>query len=312
MKLFFESGKIFYVEYAFRLFWFLMFRRFDLLNANDLDALLPNFLASRLKGKRMVYDSHEYFTEVPELTRRPKVQAIWLKLERWIFPKLKSAYTVNESIAEIYRKAYNVPVGVVRNIPFQVKDTGFKLPQQKLLIYQGALNLGRGVDLMIGAMQHLPQEYKLRIVGGGNLEKELAEQAKKMDLTARVEFVGWVNLDDLAGPEGLTAEAMLGLSLEEELGLNYRYALPNKLFDYVQARVPVLVADLPEMRRVIEDHGVGEVLTVAERNPEALAQRILNICDSPATWETYRAACQLAAKELCWEQERSILLSYYA
>ena len=311
MKLLFESGKVFYLEYAFRLFWFLMFRKFDLLNANDLDALLPNFLASRIKGKPLVYDSHEYFTEVPELTRRPKVRAIWLKLEKWIFPKLKRAYTVNESISDIYRKAYGVPVGVVRNLPFAVEDTGFKPSGEKLIIYQGAMNLGRGIDLMIKAMLHLPEAYRLQIIGGGNLEVELRELAKELKLEDRVEFVGWVNLDDLAGPKGLTAKAMVGLSLEEELGLNYRYALPNKLFDYVQARVPVLVAGLPEMRRVVDNYGVGEVFEDHERTPEALAERIRNMCDSEERMEAYRQACRKAALELCWEKERSVLLSFY-
>ena len=101
MRLFFIRGKWFYLEFNFRLFWFLLFRKADILNANDLDTLLANFLISRIKGTRLIYDSHEYFTEVPELIERPFTRNIWLRLEQWIFPRLNQIYTVNHSLASI-------------------------------------------------------------------------------------------------------------------------------------------------------------------------------------------------------------------
>ena len=103
-----ERGPLFYASYNFRLFIYLLFHRSALLVSNDLDTLLANFLASKFKRNcRLVYDSHEYFTEVPELIHRPKVQRIWEKMEGWIFPKLTSIYTVNGSIAQLYGKKYN-------------------------------------------------------------------------------------------------------------------------------------------------------------------------------------------------------------
>ena len=114
MKLLFETGAKFYAFFNFRLFLFLLFRKADILVSNDLDTLLANHLANKFKRKtRLVYDSHEYFTEVPELTSRPKVQKIWLKIEEWIFPKLKDVYTVNGSIAEIYSKKYKKNIRIV-------------------------------------------------------------------------------------------------------------------------------------------------------------------------------------------------------
>ena len=109
MPLLFEKGALFYAFFNLRLFLRLFFSRADILLANDLDTLLANHWAKKFKRKaRLVYDSHEYFTEVPELIHRPKVRKIWLRIEERIFPKLKDVYTVNESIASIYAEKYNL------------------------------------------------------------------------------------------------------------------------------------------------------------------------------------------------------------
>ena len=117
LNLWFTKGALFYAALNFRFFFFLLFNKTDVILANDLDTLLPAYLVSRLRGKKLVYDSHEYFTEAAGLTGRPFQKNVWLKIEKWIFPKLKKVITVNESIAKIYQDKYHVPVHVVRNIP---------------------------------------------------------------------------------------------------------------------------------------------------------------------------------------------------
>ena len=113
----FEKGPLFYATYNIRLFFYLLFSKVDLLFSNDLDTLLPNYLVSKMKGVDLIYDSHEFFTEVPEIQDRPMVKNFWKKLESFLLPKLKLTMTVNRSIANCYHQAYGVVMKVHRNLP---------------------------------------------------------------------------------------------------------------------------------------------------------------------------------------------------
>jgi glycosyltransferase involved in cell wall biosynthesis len=306
MKLRFTHGKLFYLEYNWRLFWVLLRSKNEIMVANDLDTLLANYLASKLKGARLVYDTHEYFTEVPELINRPRNRNIWLRLEQWLFPKLKTAYTVNTSIAEIYKEKYGVDVQVIRNVPFR-QQPNLSSSKENILIYQGALNLGRGIQLMIDAMEFLP-DCVLWIFGGGDLEQDLRAHASTKAWKSRVVFHGRYPFEQLFE---WTCQAKLGFSLEEDLGANYHFASPNKVYDYIQAGVPVLVSDLPEMRRTAETYGVGEVLEDEERSPEKLAKRIAGMLANKEKYQGYVQNCIQAGSELNWEKEKKKLLALY-
>ena len=307
LPMWFRKGKFFYLEYNLRLFFYLLFHKFDLLNSNDLDTLLANFLAASLKGKEIVYDSHEYFTEVPELQGRKRTQAIWLSLEKWIFPRLKKAITVNDSLSRIYSEKYKIPVEVVRNLPLRSHFAQKRETPGKILIYQGALNLGRGIEMMIRSMHFLP-EMQLWLVGNGDRAARLHELVKAEGLEDQVVFKGFVPPEAL---RKLTPKACLGFSLEEDLGKNYHFALPNKLFDYIQAGVPVLVSDLPEMASLVSQYKVGEILPETQRSPELLAQKVLSMLENSNKWVEYQAQCLKAAEDLCWEKEKMVLQKLY-
>ncbi|MEM6629602.1 MAG: glycosyltransferase family 4 protein [Bacteroidota bacterium] len=310
MKLWFQRGKLFYLEYNLRLFFYLLFQPVDILHANDLDTLLANFLLSRLRRKRLVYDSHEFFTGVPELLDRPMTRSIWEKLEAWIFPKLSYGFTVNQSIADLYRDKYGIALGVVRNLPISspVEEVEYSATtRSNILIYQGALNMGRGLELMIQAMNYLPN-HRLWIVGRGDIEEQLRKLAASQRHSDRIEFKGFVAFENLSK---LTRKAALGFSLEEDLGENYRYASPNKVYDYIQAGVPVIVSDLPEMGRIIRQHKVGQILKTVRRTPRGLASQVLGLLNDPNLYQAYKLACYQAAELLNWEQEQTRLLEIY-
>ncbi len=308
-KLLFKAGALFYAEYNFRLLLFLLFSKTDVLLANDLDTLTANFIASRIKRKPLVYDSHEYFTEVPELINRPKVKRIWEWLEKKMVPKIDFAYTVCDSIAEIYRNKYGTDFQVIRNVPkaatyFRKEESETK--SEKIVIYQGAINVGRGLEQAILAMKQVAGA-KLVIAGDGDIKSKLEKLAEREKLTDKVTFIGKIPLDELAA---LTSRASLGLSIEEDLGLNYRYALPNKLFDYIQARVPVLVSNLPEMAAIVNRYKIGEITTSLE--PDVLAAKINSALTDRKKREVWNANLPEAAKVLTWEIEEKKLYKIFS
>jgi hypothetical protein len=172
IKLFFNKKFLFYAEYNIRLFFKLLFLKKDILLANDLDTLLPNYLISRLFSKRLVYDSHELFTEVPELIHRPFVRNIWLYIEKQVFPKLKNVYTVNNSIASFYQKKYHIPVKVIRNIAPRLKNQEIDIilakdikGEKKMLIMQGTgFNIDRGAEEAIKMMTFLKDTVQILLL----------------------------------------------------------------------------------------------------------------------------------------------------
>ncbi|HAQ20952.1 MAG TPA: glycosyl transferase group 1 [Prolixibacteraceae bacterium] len=310
MKLWFRKGAIFYAEYNLRLFFYLLKSKSDVFVSNDLDTLPANYLASRMKRKPLIYDSHEYFTEVPELIGHPFVKAVWTWLERLLVPRVQAAYTVCESIAEVYRDLYQVDFKVVRNLPvcsiIEKTEPPEKIQgQPKIILYQGALNLGRGIEAAIRAMQFL-DGAELWLTGDGDLTLELKKMVSELKLDSKVKFVGRLPLLQL---RQLTLQADLGISLEEDLGLNYRFALPNKLFDYIQAGVPVLVSNLPEMKRIVEHYQIGSIADTHQR--KELAAIMKTALFDQEKIKVWKQNLQKAAKELCWENEESVLRDVY-
>ncbi len=314
MKLLFRKGPMFYFGYNFRLFFYLLKLGPDVLVANDLDSLLANFLISRIRKKPLIYDSHEYFTEVPELLGRPMVRAIWKWLERTMVPKVSAAYTVSESIAEVYREQYKVDFKVVRNLPVCISGDENIHPMTrshrmnsstKVILYQGAMNLGRGIESAIRAMQFV-DGAELWLAGDGDITLQLQEMVYELELDNKVKFLGRLPLKEL---KEITRQADLGISLEEDLGLNYRFALPNKLFDYIQAGVPVLVSNLPEMKRVVEHYQVGLIAETHQR--KELASLFHLALFDEVKRQCWNKNLPQAADELCWENEEKILEDIY-
>ena len=303
-NLIFNKGPLFYAEFNYRLYLYLLFSKSAILLANDLDTLPANFLASKVKQIPLVYDSHEYFTEVPELVDRPRVKKIWEWLEKKMVPRLKYATTVCNSIAEIYTEKYGTPFRIVRNLPFasvhQLEKTK-TVQNEKIILYQGAVNIGRGLDQSIHAMHYL-ENAKLIIAGDGDIKPQLEILVQAENLQSKVEFTGRLTIDEL---KQLTPTADLGLSVEEDFGLNYRFALPNKLFDYIQAQVPVLVSNLPEMAAIVNRYKVGEITDSLD--PVFLAEKISDALENTEKRNYWLENLPKAATELTWENEEKII-----
>lgn len=313
MRLFFTKGAFFYAEYNIRLFIHLLFHKSDLLVSNDLDTLLPNFLIHKIKVKPIVYDSHEYFTQVPELVSRPRVQAVWKRIESWIFPKLKDVFTVNESIADLFENDYGIRPRVVRNIPIRKekvksatrKELGLS-EDKKILILQGSgINMHRGSEEMVEAMSFI-NNAQLLIVGGGDVIEKLKEMAKSPELRDKVIFKPKQTYEKLMQ---FTANSDLGLTLDKDTNLNYRFSLPNKLFDYIHAGIPVLTSLLPEIKKVIDEYDVGDF--VSSHKPEVIAAKVNEMLANDEQMEKWKKNTNFAAESLTWQNEEKELREVY-
>lgn len=311
--LFFRKGPFFYAEYNLRLFLFLLFQKVDVLVANDLDTLLPNFLISKWRKKHLVYDSHEYFCGILEIKDRPLVRKIWLSIEKKCFPKLKNVITVSQSIANQYEKEYGVKVHVVRNIPLSIKPPIIKnrsnlaLPENKaIIILQGnAIHRDRGGEEMIEAMQFLENVY-LVIVGSGDVIPFLKQRANELQISEKVKFVGRVPADVLFN---FTCLADIGIAFDKDVSMNHHFSLPNKIFDYIKAETPYLCTDLPERKYITEKYEVGIVLE--NINPETIAYAIQSLINNSSYYQQLKDNCKQAALELTWENEEKVLKAVY-
>ena len=314
MKLLFEKGPLFYAEFNIRLFIFLLFHHCNCLLSNDLDTLLPSFWISRLKRVPLIYDSHEYFTEVPELVNRPKVQRVWKRIEEYVLPKMKEMITVNQSIANLFREKYGIKVHIIRNIPIRKmlpapasrEDVGLD-PEKHILVLQGSgINIHRGSEELVDAMEYL-NDCQLVIIGGGDVLPILKEKVTANNWDDRVKFFPRMPYQKMMA---ITQLAELGFTLDKDTNLNYRFSLPNKLFDYIQAGVPIVASHLTEIERIITDYNIGTF--IENHEPKTIAetiQRALNDEKSLAIWKTNLVA---AAQELCWENEEKVLLDIYS
>ena len=314
IKLLFNKGFAFYAELNIRLFFFLLFRKCDLYFANDLDTLLPNYLAKKIRRKKIIYDSHEYFTGVPELQGRPFVQKVWQLIERRIFPKLSDIITVNDSIARLYSDKYKKNLIVVRNIPDSYEVKSFKSKEElgiqadkSMIILQGSgINIDRGAEEAVLSMQFVENAI-LYIIGDGDVISTLKQMVNDYNLTEKVSFIPKQPMSELIH---YTHHADIGLTLDKGTNLNYRYSLPNKLFDYIYAGVPVLASALVEVEKIVNKYKVGEIVHGPE--PEKIAQKISAMLSQPDVLRIMKENCKFAAFELNWEDEEKKLLEILA
>lgn len=304
----FHTGKLFYIEYNIRLFFELLFLKTDVLTAIDLDTMLPNYVVSRLRRLPLVYDAHEYFSELPEVVTRPRIKKIWEFVARCTIPHATAAYTVGDALAEIFTKRYQIPFKTVRNIPRQLEKKRAEnrsIEGEKILLYQGVLNVGRGLPELILAMRHL-KNVQLWLAGEGDLSERLRQLVASEGLSEKVQFLGYVLPADL---KKLTDRAYLGINLLENLGLNYYYSLANKFFDYLHAEVPSLNPAFPEYLHLLSAYQTG--ITVSDLAPETIAAAIKTLLDDEEKYAFLQAECRRAAEKLHWQAEAQELIAIY-
>jgi glycosyltransferase involved in cell wall biosynthesis len=307
LRCLFNKGPLFYAEFNLRLCWYLLWKsHYDAVCSIDLDTVCAGLVATFFRGKKRVFDAHEYFSEVPELAGRPAVKWFWEKVAQFILPRYPVAYTVGPSLAKIFEAKYGVKYEVVRNVPMLLSDE--PLPTEnnpKLILYQGALNQGRGLEVALEAMRQL-DGVKLVVAGEGDLSHNLRMLAQKLELGEKVEFLGFVSPDEL---KKLTQQAWIGLNLLENKGLSYYYSLANKFFDSVQAGVPVLNMDFPEYRALNAEHETS--ILIPDLKVDLLVEAIGKLLNDKDLYNNLRENCMRARLEWNWQTEERNLLNIW-
>lgn len=304
--LIFNRGKFFYIEYQLRLFLYLLFQRIDILCAVDLDTIIPNVLIGKLKNIPVIYDAHEYFTEVPELKDRPLEKKIWKSIENICLPLCSKIYTVSPNLALMFEKEYNKSCEVIYNFP-NVRSVNklIGIEKENIMLYQGDLNEGRGLDIAICSMKSLI-DYELWIAGDGYDRDNLEQLTLSLGLVDRVKFMGRILPKDLVT---ITQKAKFGLNLLENKGLNYYYSLANKHFDYIQSGVPPISMSFPEYREIDKIYQCA--ILVEDLTSESFLKSLAPYLKDQNKYIELVKKCDIARSFLNWEVQEEKLSSIY-
>jgi glycosyltransferase involved in cell wall biosynthesis len=239
LPVFFEKGKLFYAEYNLRLFFYLLFKKMDGICAIDLDTIIPCYVISSIKKIPRIYDAHELFCEMKEIVTRPGIYKIWKWIERKTVPHFKYGYTVNQPIADEFKKMYGCRYEIIRSITVY-NESQQLVPKEKFILYQGAVNEGRSFETLIPAMQWV--KAPLIICGVGNFLQQTKKLVNELQLQEKVIFKGTLLPASL---REITNKAYIGITLFEKSGLSNYYSLANRFFDYIHSGVPQLCVNYP-------------------------------------------------------------------
>ncbi|MFO7575208.1 MAG: glycosyltransferase [Bacteroidales bacterium] len=299
-----RKGPLFYAVYNIRLLFILLFYRCDICVAVDLDTILPNRITAGIKGKRLVFDAHEYYTEVPELKNRKLVRWIWEKIGRICVPGADLCYTVSGSLARELGIKYNKHFHVVMNAP-ELNSVAVSEPAEKpaTIIYQGHLNPGRGLEEAIMAIERT--DARLLIAGDGPLRRKLERLVTEIGVEQKVTFTGIIDRETL---EELTRRASIGLNLLDADSKSYYLSLSNKFFNYIHAGIPQICADFPEYREI---NSRWKVAVLCEYSVKDLRAAIELLSADSGYYERLRKNCAEAASSLNWQTEEKKLTALF-
>jgi hypothetical protein len=298
-----EKGKIMYIDYWIKLFFFLLFRPVDIICAIDLDTILPVFYISELRNKKRVYDAHEIFTELKEVISRPAIYKMWQWIAKHTIPNFPVGYTISESYAEEFKKNYEVNYGIVRNAtilkPLQIPEK-----KERYILYQGAVNVGRCFEQLIPAMQYV--NAPLIICGEGNFYEQALALTKKFGLEDKITFKNYIPPNLLTE---YTINAWTGITLFEDTSLSNRLSLANRFFDYMHYGIPQLCIKYPEYEKINAKYEVAYLLE--DPRPEYIAAALNKLLEDEHYYRRLQSNCLIAREKYCWQEETKTLLKTY-
>ncbi len=305
LKCLFSKGILFYLEYNIRILFFALNFKPDVIYSVDLDTLLGGGLATRILKNKQIHDAHEYFVEMPELESKGLKKRIWNFIGWKFVPGCNLCFTVNKELAEILGEKYKNEFHVIRSVPSLIqKDKVENRPNDvPVILYQGVLNKGRGLEEAIEAISKLEEKVVFKIAGEGDLSDELRALSQRLNAEDRVKFLGWLSPNELKEE---TSKADIGLNLLSGTSLNYKYSLANKFFDYMHAGVASINMDFPVYRRICGQYEVG--LCLASLDQELIQKAVFSLISNKEKISHIKKACELAKSEYNWDKESKTLV----
>lgn len=285
----------------------------NIYHSNDLNTLFQGVIGSkfRFRKKSLVYDSHEVQTDRTGYINAnvKKYEQVFLKfIDRMIMTTdIRAIYTSN-----LYgiKKPY-----VIHNYPIYYDNSEIspiniynifdvKMPKP-LLLYQGGVQEGRGLENLIKAMKSIDRGI-LVLIGDGDFKKTLLNLVDSLNLNDKVKFLPAVSMEEL---KNYTVSAQIGFQVVQNTCFNHYSALSNKLFEYIMAEVPVIVSNLPEMRKVVESTGVG--LVIDTTSPENIAKNVNILLNDNALYKKCKKNCSKYKYKYCWDKEKDYFIQIY-
>jgi len=296
----------FYLKFVWHIKFCLMASRASIIFTEDIYTLPFAVIFGKLKRAKVFYDSRELFGYLAGLKGKKAKQGFWRIVEKLFIKKVDYIITTGKLDSDFLIKKYKVddPI-LLRNLPryYKPKEENnlrsiFRINHnQKILLYQGVIHKGRGLHPTFKALKEL-KDCLLVIIGDGEFEDYYRNLAKEMGINERVIFAGKINQNEILS---YTKTADIGLSIIENMSLSYYYALPNKLFEYIMAEIPVVVSNLPQMKEIVEKYEVGKIVDLD--NPDELVEAIRQLIENEGLYNKFKENCRTASQELNWENE---------
>lgn len=293
-----------------RFFWEAYRQDAGVYHSHDLNTLIPVFLASRLRGAKLIYDAHEVSTDRAGW----KNKKYWEFVEGILIRKADEVITTNLTRAEYFKEHYHIPLPkIIKNVPPFQTVTSKNLIREILgisdevpiILYQGGLQADRGLENMVKMMQNI-EFGELVFLGNGSMKEELKKMVVDLKVQNKVHFIDAVPNEDLLN---YTASATIGLQLLLNTCFNHYSACSNKLNEYMMAGIPVIASDFPEIRRIVEKYEVGYL--VDPENVEEITEYVKGLLNNQTKLAEFKKNTVLAAQNNKWENEIPVLLDIY-
>jgi glycosyltransferase involved in cell wall biosynthesis len=285
--------------------------RAPVVHAHDVNTLPTAWLAAKLSRSKLIYDAHEISTSREGYKSLRKVVGF---VEKRLMPSANGTITTTDARAKYFARAYGVerPL-VLQNRPRlvesprsnKIRDELGLLEPWPIVLYQGGLQQGRGLEKLIRCAQHVPNCYFV-LIGGGRLTQPLIELVQQLSIQHKVHFIPTVALAELPG---YTASADIGVQPIENTCLNHYTTDSNKLFEYVIAGLPVVATDFPEIRKIVKNNAIG--FLVPANDEQALSETIVELLSDRELLENFSNNAKITAQNLNWEAQEKCLINLY-